>query len=217
MISLAVALQAIEIFLLRNRIQIWPTKIPQPIFLSLVILQILAAVAYGFLPHFIFLIFMLTGTVVIAWRFRGTFNGGSDYMTVTVLIGLLLPKPLGYWYIVVQLILSYMIAGLVKLKNREWRNGQALRELLTRSNYIVPKSIQSLVMQKKVSLLLSWALIIFECSFFLSLVSQSFFWVYAVTAMVFHLGNFWVFGLNRFVLAWAAAYPSLYWAVKFLN
>ena len=93
MISLAVSLQALEMLLLNNRIQIWPSQFPRSIFNSLVVLQLVSAIAYIFVPHFAFLAFMLLGTVAIAWRFRGTFNGGADYMTVTVLVGLLLPKP----------------------------------------------------------------------------------------------------------------------------
>ena len=31
-----------------------------------------------------------------------------------------------------------------------------------------------------------------------------------VAAIGFHLVNFYAFGLNRFLFAWAAAYPALY-------
>jgi hypothetical protein len=216
MIAIAVLLQTLEMLWLRKSWSIWPSFLNQRLFTLLLIAQVLSCTAYLINPHPLPLAVMLLGTVLIGVRFQGTFNGGADYMTVVVLIGYLLPKPFGYWFIAVQLIASYVVAGFEKLRNIKWRNGSALTELVSRSNYLVPPTMVRWIAKGNTSLFLSWSLLIFECSFFVCLFSQDLFWFYFGVAVVFHLGNFWLFGLNRFFFAWLAAYPSLYWAVTVL-
>lgn len=163
--------------------------------------------------------FLFFTTLMTANRFRGTFNGGSDYMTALVLAAHLLMGlfedryiQTGFmWYIAIQLTLSYFIAGVVKIKEKEWRSGVALTALLTRTNYIVSPKIQSLVQNKFLATFLSWAVLIFECTFPLALINSQVCAVYLAMGFLFHLGNFFVLGLNRFVFAWLAAYPALYY------
>ena len=72
------------------------------------------------------LIAILTGlSLITSMSFGGTFNGGSDAMTLVVLIGLgitQLPSSRAPWvglgYIAFQATLSYAMAGWVKLKER---------------------------------------------------------------------------------------------------
>jgi hypothetical protein len=55
----------------------------------------------------------------------------------------------------------------------------------------------------------SWAVMIFECLFPLALVNTQSCLAFMSVAILFHLSNFYLFGLNRFLLSWAAAYPAL--------
>lgn len=88
---------------------------------------------------------------LISLRFRGLFNGGSDSMTMVVLLGLLIPAiqpgkesliKIGLYYISFQSTLSYFVSGIIKLKNKSWRTGFALQFILKNPNYIVPESIR---------------------------------------------------------------------------
>ena len=58
---------------------------------------------------------------------------------------------------------------------------------------------------------MGWAVMVFELVFPLALFSQPALFIALGLAMLFHLANAYFFGLNRFVFAWLAAYPSLLW------
>jgi hypothetical protein len=133
-------------------------------------------------------------------KWAGIFNGGSDFMTSTVGLGLcleLLHPKAGLCYVGLQLVLSYFVAGYVKLRNPEWRTGRALLAMVKLPGVLAQKSKQ-----------LSWALILFEVGVPLSLFWRGALpWVAGVS-IFFHLLVFWFLGLNRFVWAWLAAWPS---------
>jgi hypothetical protein len=146
-------------------------------------------------------VLMLAGVWGIAVHWRGTLNGGSDFMTFHVLAAwtaqLWFPSLTHYafFYIAIQLILSYTIAGLAKIASSEWREGTALPEILGRYGSAW-----------RPSRFFSWGLMLYELSWPLA------YWhpvPYVLTGMLFHLINAYVFGLNRFFWAWLAAYPAL--------
>lgn len=149
-------------------------------------------------------------------RFKGTFNGGSDYMTSYTLLGLTLmgffaDSKFGLLWIATSLLLSYFIAGVIKVKEASWRSGQALEQFfnLNRSPLCPPQlnAIRPSKIQFKV---LAWLVMIAE------VLSPAVLWFpeakFALMAFFafFHFLNFWVFGLNRFFWAWIATYPALF-------
>ena len=91
--------------------------------------------------------FLFVGNLLILIRWRGAFNGGSDFMTLVVLTGLLISQVVGalvhvelgwqagFWYIAIQAITSYFMSGAVKLLRREWRNGSAMTIFLNGAIY----------------------------------------------------------------------------------
>ena len=171
-------------------------------------------------PHLVW--FLLFSQVAICVRFRGTFNGGSDYMTVLILLSLCAAEhPLlmraGLLYIAVQATLSYVIAGLVKLKEPAWRSGEAVRAFLGSTHYGAPALVRRLAATPRSSRLLSAAVIGFECGFPLALIDARVCLVVLVLGAGFHLTNAIVFGLNRFLFAWVAAYPALFFCSQLLG
>lgn len=168
--------------------------------------------------------------VLLAWtswlaalRFRGNVNGGSDAMLFTVLGSLAvsqlasgsdLMREGGVLYIAAQLTLSYVRAGLVKAKEPTWWRGEALAAFLALPAYGVPAWVPR--QRPRHALVLrvaSVGVIGFEC---LAPVA----WLHPVaciavvaTAVAFHAATAVLFGLNRFLLAWTAALPSLWYAV----
>jgi len=191
-----------------------------PYFLFILDLRIFLAILLLAFPQPLILLGLLLTTLLICVRWRGTYNGGSDSMTVVVLLaltvgtffhghGLVMKGCL--WYIALQTCLSYWISGLTKLRKKNWRNGQALYLLVTATNYETPKEAQQILKIPLVAKLASWSILLLECSFPLALLSPDWCLAYIAVALFFHLGNFFVFGLNRFVFAWMAAYPALYW------
>ncbi len=171
--------------------------------------------------------FLLFAQVAVCVRFRGTFNGGSDYLTVLILMALSVAwlcgakeNPLAgkaaLAYIAVQVTLSYFIAGVAKVKEAAWRSGAALRAFVTSEGYGAPDFVRRLLDGQRRCLLLSWAVLGFECGFPLAWLSPHWCLPLLAIGFVFHLGNSLVFGLNRFLFAWSAAYPALLFGSQLL-
>jgi hypothetical protein len=161
---------------------------------------------------------LLVTQLAIGVRFRGTFNGGSDYMSVAVLLGLcaavlghrspLLVKA-GLAYVCVQLVLSYFIAGAVKVVRADWRNGRALSRLLASNRYGTPPWLAAVLTRPAAAPVAAWLVLSFELSFPVAILSGRFAVAWLVLGALFHVGNVVAFGLNRFFFAWLCAYPAL--------
>lgn len=150
-------------------------------------------------------------------RFDGPYNGGSDRMRLLVVAGLWLSRLVPGWaavvlgYVAVQLVLSYTLAGWVKLANRDWRTGQALVDVFAYSVYPVSDALRTWATRPGPLVVAGWAMLIFEAAFPLALLHPLALRAALAAALTFHLVNACVFGLNRFVWAWLAAYPLLVW------
>ena len=118
-------------------------------------------------------------------------------------------------YIAGQLCLSYVIAGAAKLIGESWRSGAAIVGILSTDAF--GHRTLCCVVERVPGLrrAICWSVVLFELSFpvvfFVSEVAQA--GILGV-ALGFHvlLGAF--MGLNKFVWAWGAAFPSLLWALS---
>ncbi len=165
----------------------------------------------------------LTGLMALALimlhRFQGPYNGGSDRMSLLILtclwLATLLPgqeaKELALGYLALQLLLSYVMSGWVKITNRDWRRGQALRDVFQFSAYPVCENLRRLADRRKLLWTASWAVMLFEILFPVALLSQTALIAALTIATLFHFANACLFGLNRFLWIWLAAYPSILW------
>lgn len=162
---------------------------------------------------------LLVIAIILIRRFQGPYNGGSDTMTVLVLLCLWLSHlaPTRYWqeialgYLAVQLTLSYFQSGWVKVVNPEWRSGQALQQVFALSAYPVSENVRLWAERPQVLLGMSWLVIGFELLFPLALFNHTVLIIALSIAALFHLANAWLFGLNRFFWIWPAAYPVILW------
>ena len=151
------------------------------------------------------------------WRFRGPYNGGADKMLLLaitcVTLARLVPSAaeIALAYLAVQLVLSYVVAGWVKLCNPDWRSGTALAEVFAYSVYPSSDDVRALAHKRKLLRVGSWAVIGFELAFPMALLSQPALTLALCLATGFHLANAVLFGLNRFVWAWVATFPALLW------
>jgi hypothetical protein len=160
---------------------------------------------------------LLVTAVILIRRFQGPYNGGSDTMTLLVLLCLWLSHiaPNRYWqeialgYLAIQLTLSYFQSGWVKVVNPDWRSGRALQQVFALSAYPVSESVRLWAGRPQVLLAMSWSVIVFELLFPLALFNQTM--VALGIAALFHLANACLFGLNRFFWVWPAAFPVIIW------
>jgi hypothetical protein len=165
-------------------------------------------------------IFLFASSLIILIRWRGAFNGGSDFMTMVVLTGLLvsqLAQPIvgpviawkaGLWYITIHAISSYFISGAIKLISSDWRSGRVLIHFLDGGLY-GPLSDHSLFRKKPIAVIASWSFIVWECMFPLALAGPQWAMLWCGVAALFHFLVFRFFGLNRFFWAWAASFPAI--------
>jgi hypothetical protein len=167
-------------------------------------------------------VFLFVGNLLILIRWRGAFNGGSDFLTLVVLTGLLISQVVGalgnaqlgwqagFWYIAIQAITSYFMSGAVKLLRREWRNGSAMTIFLNGAIY-GPLSVTHPLRNKWLTLMGSWGFIVWEILFPFSLLDPRLAAVFCAVAALFHFLVFWFFGLNRFFWAWMCSFPAIIW------
>lgn len=158
-------------------------------------------------------------SLLILKRFQGPYNGGSDRMGLLALwcltLSRLAPTPalaeLAFGYLGLQLMLSYFISGGVKIVNAEWRSGRALADVFRFSAYPVSEHLRRLADRPRLLRAMSWAVMLFELAFPLTLLSRESLMVGLVVAGTFHLANACLFGLNRFFWTWLSVYPAIVW------
>lgn len=167
-------------------------------------------------------VLLLTSTWILA-RCDGPYNGGSDRVAVLMQICLLavhlcrdLNAPLrwqevAFGYLAIQIVLSYFMAGWVKIVNPQWRRGRALVDVFAFSAYPQSESLRGWAQWPRLLFVMSWAVIIFELVFPLALLRADTLIAALILAALFHTANALLFGLNRFVWVWLASYPSLLW------
>lgn len=156
---------------------------------------------------------LFMGTLLLLVRWRGAFNGGSDFMTLVTITGILIAQVVALWadkglgwavglsYIAIHTLSSYFVSGWIKLLQPEWRSGRALTIFLNGGIY-GPLAPDSIFRRPKVAMVCSWAFIVWEAVFPLTLLNPNSALLFMVIATVFHFLVFWFFGLNRFFWAW---------------
>lgn len=162
---------------------------------------------------------LLSTSLLLFVRFHGPYNGGSDRMGLLLLCGLwlahVLPQPAwraaALGYVAVQLVASYFLAGVVKVVEPTWRNGQALRDVFAFSIYPVSADLRALAARRAWLTAAGWGVMLFELAFPFALLDTRALLSALALAFTFHVGNAALFGLDRFVWVWLAAYPTLLW------
>lgn len=192
-------------------------------FSTLLALRFLALFSLAFQgSHLLIIGFLFVSNIAVLIRWRGAFNGGSDFMTLVVITGLLIAQGVsyfegpelgwraGFWYITIQSITSYFMSGAVKLLRREWRNGSAMTIFLNAAVH-GPLSERHWLRKPWLAALGSWGFIVWECLAPLALLDARLAALFCLIAAFFHYLVFWFFGLNRFFWAWLATFPAIIW------
>ena len=193
-------------------------------FFALTILQGLLAIAAlagifdGLVYPALFLSLFLS-----AIRFRGSICGGSDSMTLVLGSAFAVHALFGetsaadHWllaYIAAQSTLSYLVSAAVKFRSAGWRSGRAVRDHLVDSDYDVPARVRRALQPPAFRSTLAWLTMLFESSVVLLYAVPAVAPYWLALGVFFHLANFAVLGLNRFVFVWIATYPALLWAAS---
>jgi hypothetical protein len=163
---------------------------------------------------------LVTLTVLTMWYHFRNFYGldGSDQMTLIVCTSLALMSLVPHarcaavaciWFIALQSALSYFTAGVAKVISSEWRRGSSLTGVMNTGSYGHKAFAEFLLNRPIYAKVLSWLLIGFECLFPLALFMGKYCVVFLIGGLIFHLLNAAIMGLNTFVWAFLATYPSV--------
>lgn len=156
---------------------------------------------------------LFMGNLLLLVRWRGAFNGGSDFMTLVAATGILISQvvalgwgrglgwAIGLSYIAIYTLSSYFVSGWIKLLQPEWRSGRALTVFLNGGLY-GPLAEHSVFRRPPVALACSWGFIVWEAVFPWAVFNPDAVLLFMAVAAIFHFLVFWFFGLNRFFWAW---------------
>ncbi len=240
--ALAAAVNALELLVLRNALSdrgiwraplltsswgVWRVLLGAHAFTVVLVAQLAFAVSMAAAPGTALGCIAAAALAFTSWlsalRFRGNVNGGSDAMLFTVLGGLAVAQlpnvanvvhEAGVLYVAAQLTLSYVRAGIIKAKERSWWTGHALAAFLVLPAYGVPAWVPRRLPHDRIPLrIVSAGVIGFECLAPVAWLDPIVCIVVIAVALAFHTATAALFGLNRFLLAWSAALPSLWYAV----
>lgn len=206
---------------LRGRAAGWPAPLRALLdallgdrgFTALLVGLVAGGLALAWRPHPAVAAAVALAQPLASARFGGAYNGGSDAMLVVITSGLAvalgIDARLGLAWVAAQLALSYVVAGLAKLREPGWRDGTALPRLLAAPQYGAPAWARAALARRGVARAASWAVLALECGFPLALTGPAAAQGILAAAGAFHLVNAALLGLNRFAWAWLAAYPAL--------
>lgn len=165
----------------------------------------------------LFVLFIAVIQLIICIRFRGIFNGGSDMMSFVLATGLIIGGKIGLIYIAIHAGFSYFKAGLVKVVQPLWLQGNAISDFLQISLFqdtqLTGKYLQK---NKYFSFIFSWLTLIFELAIPVILFYPKLAFLFFGVAFIFHLVIYFAFGLNRFFWMWLATWPAICFSVGLL-
>lgn len=166
-------------------------------------------------------LYLLT-TVVILWfliQLRLRFGlDGADQMASIVLIALWFYyltndtrlRSTAITFIALQLILSYITAGVAKLLSQEWRNGSAISGVLRTRAYGTPRIAEFIQQRQQLARAICYSVIAFECLGWVCIFGGPRWCVgFLACGAAFHLVTALLMGLNAFLWSFLSAFPAV--------
>lgn len=170
------------------------------------------------------LVLLLT-TILFGIRHHAGLNG-TYHVSLVVLLGILwasittsaLAITLAIGFVTVQVVLSYTVAGWLKLTVADWRNGTMLSDLADTEIWVADGASRALARFPAVTKPLSRGIIAFECLFPIALVAPREITIgLLVVGLGFHAINALTMGFNTFIIIYPATYPSIYYTNRLLH
>lgn len=120
------------------------------------------------------------------------------------------------WFIALQVCLSYLAAGISKLRSPAWRKGNGFKYVVTSNELVSAKKINIFFEEHKaLTRLINWLIILFECTFPVALFGgQIIFWIFLVGGLILHAAIAFGLRMGKFFWIWIATYPALIFIVQ---
>ncbi len=118
------------------------------------------------------------------------------------------------WFIAAQAVLAYVASGLVKLSDRAWRSGHVASAVLQTATYGSPEVGRWLKSRPIADRAATYGVMTIEVGAILLLLGIGWLTLLLVIALgLFHATNAIAMGLDTFLWAFVATYPSVLWAL----
>ena len=185
---------------------------------ALIAIQLLFEISRGNAPFTLVIPLAITGLLV---HMRNQYsNNGSDQLATIILISAsigFLPSTnnlvfyLSITFIACQSALSYATSGLLKLIAMDWRNGNALKDILHTSTFGHPVIYRLLDQYSLAHKVISLGVIFLEICLGLCILFPPSIAAYLLLGgIILHGVIAFTMGLNNFFLTFPATYPCLY-------
>jgi len=120
--------------------------------------------------------------------------------------------------IAVNACIAYLVSGVAKLASPVWRNGQAIRGILSTRSYGHPAAYRMVLSFNGLDLTLCWTVMIFEVAFVVAaFIGGLPLVVFLGIGVAFHLSIAAAMGLNGFLFAFTATFPCVLWSSSLLD
>ena len=130
-------------------------------------------------------------------------------LTIGTLSGIHTPvAELCVWFLAGELTLSYLIAGVAKMRSPLWRKSYALNGIFSTRIYGHEAIYHLVTKHSFIPLILCWGTLVFELGFPMALLSQELCIMFCLAGIGFHLFNAIFMGLNTFLFSFLATYPA---------
>lgn len=202
-----------------------------PRFRVIVIVRLLIAITIGVMSLFgrvswILLLLLFATHLSIVYRQMAGLSGAFQMQLVLVpglILATLFPdgslvQTAAILFIAAQSVLSYLIAGVSKIVSPDWQTGSAIAGVFSTEVWGNERIYRLLQRYPQFNWVGAWLVIAFECLFPTVLfVDPQWAVVVLATGVLFHGFNAAFMGLNKFVVAFPATYPAVYYANQFVR
>jgi hypothetical protein len=114
------------------------------------------------------------------------------------------------WFIALQSCVSYFTAGVTKMFNAEWRNGNGIRHVFESPGLVATrKATYWLKEHPSFAKFLTWGTLSMECAFPVALAGWPLVWLFLAWGILFHVGIAIFIRLGKFFWVWIATYPAI--------
>lgn len=167
-------------------------------------------------------------SLVLYYRIMGIINGANhkyNLIFISISLAILLRTEYSLHasliFISICTLLCYFTAGIYKIFERKWRNGEYLLEILNTtifSSDYVKNKINTNPKYSNISKYASIVFITWEISSIIAIFSPQFFFIpYLLLGVIFHLTVAKLMGLNTFLWSYVASYPAVIFTYIELN
>lgn len=165
------------------------------------------------------LILISTISIILSLKTYIGYNGADQLIKITFITTSLcilfkseVAYSIGLIFLSVQLIISYATPGLMRIFQKDWRNGNHLIYITrqhTYGNKYLFKVLKENLIFCKVS---SYGIALFEIGSVVAfLLPLEFVIYYLIIGVLFHISNSIIMGLNTFLWAFIGVYPAYIW------